>query len=134
MLEKNLQGIPYRIITWSEQIEVLEIRNFSVGIMPLDDTPFNNGKCALKLVQYMAIGIPTISSPLLSNVNINRGSGNLFATTQDEWYSAFAQVIQNQEKYKNIGLMNREIALQHYTVQANVNKHLNIFSRLYKDL
>lgn len=131
--EHYLQGFPYEIIKWSDDTEIFEMTKFSVGIMPLDDTLFSKGKCAFKLVQYMAIGIPTISTPLLSNLNINRNSNNLFARTHNEWYSAFVEILENQEKYIKVGIVNKEIAMQNYTIQANFDKHLNVFKNLFMD-
>lgn len=132
IFEANLQGIPYEIIEWNDETEISEMTKFSVGIMPLDESPFSKGKCAFKLVQYMGIGLPTISTPLLSNLNIDRNSGNLFAETHDEWYSAFEGIMLNHKKYINIGLRNKAIAMQHYTIQANVNKYLEVFNFLLK--
>lgn len=129
-LEKDLEGIPYEIIEWSDDSEIIEMSKFSVGIMPLDDTPFSNGKCAFKLVQYMAVGISTISTPLGSNLNINRDSANIFASSPEEWYLAFEKVFQDREYYIKVGQKNKEIAMDFYTIQANYAKHLSIFNLL----
>ncbi len=125
-LESELEGINYRIIPWSDESEVLEMSKFSVGIMPLQDTPFNRGKCAFKLVQYMAIGIPTISSPLRSNININKDSSNLFANDEKEWQEAILEIYNNPERYSNIGIVNKDIAFEYYTFQSNFSKYEHI--------
>ncbi|MDE6028411.1 MAG: glycosyltransferase, partial [Muribaculaceae bacterium] len=122
VLEQDLQGIPYKLIDWSEKTEVENMRNFSVGIMPLKDTPFSRGKCAFKLVQYMATGIPTISSPLQSNIDIDKGTGNLFASTESEWIEAFLKIANDREHYKSIGRRNKELAMGNYTFQSNYKK------------
>lgn len=129
-LEKELEGIPYEIIEWTDAGEIVEMSKFSVGIMPLDDSPFSNGKCAFKLVQYMGIGIPTISTPLRSNININKDSENIFASSPEEWYSAFEKVIQQKQFYNKIGMKNKEIAMNNYTIQANYAKYLSVFDLL----
>ncbi|WP_264566690.1 glycosyltransferase [Flavobacterium sp. N3904] len=130
-LEKYLKGIPYEIIVWTDEGEIAEMSKFSVGIMPLDDSPFSNGKCAFKLIQYMGVGIPTISTPLRSNINVNRDSANIFASTQEEWYIAFEKVIQNKEHYIKVGQKNKEIAMEFYTIQANYAKYLSVFKSLF---
>lgn len=131
-LEIRLEGLPYHIIDWNDATEIDEMRKFSVGIMPLEETPFNNGKCAFKLVQYMAIGIPTISTPLQSNININKNSGNLFATNIKEWYECFQKVILNRKSFEEVGKKNKEIALNKYSIQANYPTYTNIFNVLLK--
>lgn len=130
LLVKHLDGIKYRIIEWSQKTEIENMRKFSVGIMPLKDTPFSRGKCAFKLVQYMAVGLPTISSPLQSNIDIEGGLGNLFATTQDEWVEAILKVYSVREKYNLIGAKNKEFAMQNYTFQVNYRKYIDIISTL----
>ena len=129
-LRNKLDGLPTEFIEWSDDTEVYEMAKFTVGIMPLDDSSFSKGKCAFKLVQYMALGIPTISTPLQSNININSDSSNLFANTVDEWYDAFVRVIQNPEYFEKVGLKNKSIAMENYTIQANVNKHLELIELL----
>lgn len=54
---------------WSLRREVELIQQFSVGVMPLPDTPWARGKCAYKLIQCMACAIPVIASPVGANVN-----------------------------------------------------------------
>ncbi|MDZ7878448.1 MAG: glycosyltransferase [Saprospiraceae bacterium] len=125
-----LIDLPVEIIEWSEQKEVDIIQSFSVGIMPLIDAPFERGKCGFKLIQYMACGIPTISTPLETNIKINRDSQNLFATSTDEWVSAFEACYRNREKYALIGLKNRAIVEQYYSIQANVGKYLEVFNKI----
>ena len=130
LLEPYLQGIPYKIIKWSKETEVESMQKFSVGIMPLRDTPFSRGKCAFKLVQYMSVGIPTLSSPLQSNLDIDNGIGNLFAATEQEWVDALLKIAKNREEYKEIGKRNKEYAMSNYTFQSNYKRYIEIMSTL----
>ena len=50
-------SFPIRFIDWSEETEVASIQNFDIGIMPLEDSPWEKGKCAYKIIQYMACGL-----------------------------------------------------------------------------
>src|SRR6185369_17034762 len=45
---------------WSAETEVDDLRSFDVGIMPLPDDEWSRGKCGLKALQYMAVGVPTV--------------------------------------------------------------------------
>ena len=131
--ESLLKGINYRLISWNSDTEVQNMSYFSVGIMPLPKTKFAQGKCAFKLVQYMAMGIPTISTPLQSNVNIDRGCGNLFADTEEDWYKAFEQVICNSEQFLQVGRENREVSMKYYTFQSNWEKYYSILKALSRE-
>ena len=128
--EKLLDGINYKIVRWTNETEVNEMSKFSVGIMPLPDTPFARGKCAFKLVQYMALGIPTISTPLESNVHIDANCGNLFASTPKEWEKSLVDVYLHREKYRMVGDKNKKIAMERYTFQANWKKYIKLFENI----
>ena len=98
--------------------------------MPLFDQPFERGKCGFKLIQYMACGLPTISTPLESNLKINHNNGNLFATTEIEWYDAFQFVFHNKEYFKKVGELNRDIISKFYSIESNRIKYINIFNSI----
>ena len=125
-LESELSGLNYRIVDWMAENEVEELRKFTVGIMPLQDTSFARGKCAFKLVQYMAVGVPTVSTPLQSNVDIDRGCGNLFAETTDEWRAALEKFLNDKELREKVGRRNYETAHENYTFQNNFEKYKNV--------
>ncbi len=114
------------LIEWNSNTEAEEISKFTVGIMPLRDNNWENGKCGFKLIQYMACGKPTISTPLLANKKIDRNETSLFADTQQQWIEALNQVLSNEEKYKNIGIENRKIIASEYSITANFPKLLKL--------
>jgi glycosyltransferase involved in cell wall biosynthesis len=129
-LLNQFKGLNYQIIDWSSNTEVENIKKFDVGIMPLIFNPFINGKCGFKLIQYMACGIPTISTPYEANVKINRSMNNLHATTNDDWYNAFKKIFENRKFYKDVGLENIKIVENYYTIQVNENCYIDTFKTL----
>ncbi|MDP5158434.1 MAG: glycosyltransferase [Flaviramulus sp.] len=129
-LEHHFNDLPFHVQDWSSETEVEDIKNFTVGIMPLENNPFNKGKCAFKLIQYMACGIPTISSPLEANIKVNRDNNNLFANTEEEWTNAFIKVFENTIDLKKTGEANKVIVEHYYTIQANKDTYLEIFSSI----
>jgi glycosyltransferase involved in cell wall biosynthesis len=83
----DLEGVPFDLMQpWSEEKEIEESYKFDVGIMPLPDTPWERGKCGLKLIKYMAASRPVIASPVGVNKEIVDHNVNGFiASTLDEW-------------------------------------------------
>lgn len=63
----DIPGIETLFIPWNEKTQEIEIAQFDVGIMPLNDYPHTRGKCAYKALQYMAAGVP----PIVSDVGVN---------------------------------------------------------------
>lgn len=131
-LEFLLYGLPYKIIDWTEENELNEIEKFSVGIMPLNNSLFNNGKCGFKLIQYMACEKPTISTPLEANIKINKTGKNLFATNDTEWLDSFTKVYTNRNLFNQIGIDNKLVIMKYYSVENNYTEYIKIFDTVLK--
>lgn len=126
----KLAHLNVNFIDWDSKTEIDEINKFDVGIMPLDNTPFNQGKCGFKLVQYMGCSLPTIATPLEANVKINRNKKNLFAISNLDWVIAFEKVYSNQDYFRKIGLQNYYDFANYYTVESNSGRYLSVFNKL----
>lgn len=129
----QLNGVNYQYIQWNAATEVETIASFNVGIMPLEDKFFNYGKCGFKLIQYMACGVPTISTPLPANLKINRDNNNLFAISNDEWFASFEKMIEEKEYFKTIvGGKNKKIVEQYYCIETNSKLYLDCFNKVVR--
>lgn len=126
----KLAHLNVNFINWDSKTEIEEINKFDVGIMPLENTSFNQGKCGFKLVQYMGCSLPTIATPLEANIKINRNRKNLFATTIEEWVSAFEKVYDNQDYFKQVGLENYVDFIKYYTVENNSETYISVFNKI----
>ena len=74
----------------------------------------------------MAVGVPTVSTPFQSNVDIDRGCGNLFAETTDEWRAALEKFLNDKELREKVGRRNYETAYECYTFQSNFEKYKKV--------
>jgi hypothetical protein len=126
----KLGHLNVNFINWNAETETEEINKFDVGIMPLDNTPFNQGKCGFKLVQYMGCSLPTIATPLEANVKINRNKKNLHAITNEDWVSAFEKVYNNQDYFREVGLENYDDFTKYYTVESNSGTYITVFNKI----
>jgi len=128
-----LDGINYEIIRWDQNTEVSEINKFDVGIMPLDDTDFNKGKCGFKLIQYMACAKITVSTPTETNISINKNNDNLYAISVDDWLKSFLKINYNYSKYVECGINNYNIIKSYYSVQSNYSKYISLFNSILQN-
>jgi glycosyltransferase involved in cell wall biosynthesis len=72
--------------TWNYDTEVSLLQSFSVGLMPLSKNEWSRGKCALKALLYMAVGIPCIATPFGAVKDIIvHGENGWFADSPEEW-------------------------------------------------
>lgn len=105
--------------TWSEAREVDDIRDMDIGIMPLPDTPWMQGKCGYKLIQYMACGLPVVASPVGVNTKIIEHGGNGFlADTEEEWRKALETLIGDPELRQRMGRAGRRKVEAWYSLQV----------------
>lgn len=108
---------------WTPETEVEGIKQIDIGIMPLNDTEFERGKCGLKAIQYMAVGTPAIVSPVGVNRKIvDHGVDGYHATTEEEWVMYMSALLQDKEKRKQMGLAAREKIEQQYSLKSAIVK------------
>jgi len=121
-------------MAWKKDTEVSDLQEIDIGIMPLPDDEWAKGKCGLKGLQYMALAIPTIMSPVGVNKEIISDSKNGFlAATTEEWVNKLSQLIESPRIREEMGRKGRETVLLSYSVEANRKRYLNYFKNLQSD-
>ena len=117
---EDFKGTPVETLPWSEETEVKSIQQFNIGIMPLEDSPWERGKCGYKLIQYMACGLPVVASPVGVNSKIvAAGQNGLLADTPDDWARALRNLLDETEsKRQSMGLKGRQRVKEWYSVDA----------------
>jgi len=116
--EDQLKGLPVINYPWNMATEVELLRKFDIGIMPLPDDNWSKGKGGYKLLQYMAMGIPSVASPVgINGQIIDNGHTGLLAYNSDDWIEKISVLIQNRLLMNNLGKKAREIALKNYSLE-----------------
>jgi glycosyltransferase involved in cell wall biosynthesis len=117
----------YEIREWFEEKEVGEISSFDIGIMPLVDSDWEQGKSGYKLIQYMACGKPVVASPVgVNNVIVKNGVNGYLAKNQDEWVEALALLLRNQALRQTLGTAGSYMVRENYSLQVWQIKYLEI--------
>ena len=124
--ELGIRGIP-----WSREAELDELSGIDIGIMPLPDDEWAKGKCGLKGLQYMALGIATVMSPVGVNTEIIRdGENGMLAGDDDEWVDKLCRLIEDPELRRRCGEAGRRTVEKYYSVEAVKWKYLEHFQAL----
>lgn len=104
---------------WSPSTFAAELSTADFGIMPLDDTEWTRGKCAYKLLQYGASGLPMIGSPVGANSSVLDAADGLAATTDDDWVGAMETILQEPvARRASRGAAGREAVISGYSFAA----------------
>jgi glycosyltransferase involved in cell wall biosynthesis len=107
-----------RYIQWKLSDELDFFAHFDIGIMPLIDSHFARGKCAFKLVQYMAARLPVVGSPVGANCDvIDHGRNGFLAGTQEEWLTALRTLIDDPALRRSMGEHGCELVRRSYSVE-----------------
>ncbi len=115
----DLEGIDASFLAWSEATEVEQLHQFDVGIMPLTEDRWSLGKCAYKLIQYMAGGLPVVASPVGMNRKVVRDGVNGFlASTPEEWLASLRRLAEDAELRRRMGEAGRRIVAQEYSLSV----------------
>ncbi|WP_265919412.1 glycosyltransferase family 4 protein [Cupriavidus nantongensis] len=114
----TLDGVNVECVPWQESTEVDRIAECDIGIMPLNDSPWERGKCGYKLIQYMACGLPVVASPVGANNQIvkDQESGFLAATPRD-WEIRLGQLLADASLRRAMGHSGRDQVESKYCVQ-----------------
>ncbi|HEY2846580.1 MAG TPA: glycosyltransferase family 4 protein, partial [Pyrinomonadaceae bacterium] len=101
--EYELPGVKVEAVQWRSETEIDDLRPMDIGIMPLPDEDWSRGKCGLKALQYMALGIPTICSPVGVNSTIIRnGKNGYIADTPEEWLEKLRLLLHSADLRKKV--------------------------------
>jgi len=101
----KLDGVDIEFIEWNESSEVKDISECHIGIMPLVDSPWENGKCGYKLIQYMACGLPIVGSNVGVNAEIiDHGKNGFIVNNDSEWIKYLSLLIESQTMRREMGL------------------------------
>ncbi len=112
----SMEGVVVENVRWDESTEAAEILSFDVGIMPLPNDSFTKGKCGLKLIQYMACGIPSVASPIGVNRDlIFNGENGLIAYHEEAWVREIEALILDSKLRKKLGQRGRRTVVDMYS-------------------
>lgn len=127
----ELKNLIYK--KWQKETEMVDLYQMHVGIMPLQDDIWAKGKCGFKALQYMALGIVPVVSPVGVNTDIVLHEQNGFVCNNlEEWEKTFILILENytknKEYFENISKNAQKTIVEKYSILANKQNFLNLFA------
>jgi len=110
-------------VPWSEEKESGALTSSHIGIAPMPDNPWTRGKCGLKVLQYMAAGLPVVSSPVGANRQIvEHGFTGFHADSPEAWQSAIQRLVRDPNLRRVMGEAGRKRVMEEYSVDVTFPK------------
>lgn len=124
----NLDNERYEFIPWLKKSEAEDLMKIDIGVMPLPDDEWTRGKCGFKALQYMAMKIPCVVSPVGVNTTIvDHGITGFLASSEEDWIVYLEKLITDIELRKRLGEAGRKKVIEHYSVASNASNFLSLF-------
>ncbi len=99
------------------------MKGFDVSVMPLIDSPYTRGKCALKALESMAMRIPVVASGVGENTYvIKHGENGYLANTAEEWIGCIEELIVDEAKRRRIATNGYAAVERDYTIPVVARK------------
>lgn len=126
--EKTLQNLGVRNREpngWLDGVKINEYPEFvsqlDIGIVPLDDTPFNNAKSFLKALEYASLGVVPVVSPTPDNMRMVDVGAAVVARNPREWALRIKELIEDNDLRQELALKAREYASTQ-TIEGNTQR------------
>jgi glycosyltransferase involved in cell wall biosynthesis len=117
----SLDGVDLECRPWRPETEVADLWALDIGIMPLFDDPWAQGKCAMKAIQYLGVGVPAVVSPVGASCDVvGDGVGGFQAASGDQWIEALERLLDDPGLRFRLGSAGRRRVEDHYSAEVQV--------------
>jgi glycosyltransferase involved in cell wall biosynthesis len=116
---------------WDEANEAADLADADLGISWLPDDDWSRGKCGLKVLQYMAAGLPVVANPVgVQAEMVTPGQTGFLARTPAQWVDAVSRLAQDPDLRKKMGRAGRRRVETAFSVEVGAARWLSLLQRL----
>lgn len=127
----SVGGIEHIKKEWRLEDELSDLQSFDIGLMPLDDSPFNRGRLGYKMIQYMAVGIPVVADDIgLNRTVITNGENGFLVSGKDDWVEKLSMLIHDHELRRMLGARGRAIAEERFAIEKQAKVWVDVVTRV----
>lgn len=130
--DRVIPDVSMKFHDWSSETETTLLKQSHVGIMPLVNDSFSQGKSGFKLIQYQAAGLPLVASPIgENNVIVEEGLNGFLPQTQDEWINVITELHSNPIVYSACSEYSLKNA-HHFSIQKYFPIYRNFIDKIFE--
>ncbi|MDP8230794.1 MAG: glycosyltransferase family 4 protein [Candidatus Gorgyraea atricola] len=127
----KIDGVNVMNIEWNLKDDIKQFQSLDIGVYPLPEDEWIQGKTGFKAIQYMSVGVPCVASDVGANRSIVKdGINGYLAKTEDEWIEKLSMLVDSPELRQRIGSAGRITAEKEFSVKANAPRYLEIIKRI----
>lgn len=127
----ELDDLPVDFVPWRERDEADELASADIGISWLPDDSWSQGKCGLKVLQYMAAGLPVVANPVgVQRDMVRHGENGFLAETPAQWREAIHRLASDAPLRRRMGLAGRRRLEADYSVTRGAGIWLKVLKRM----
>jgi len=105
------------------------LKQIDIGVVPLNDIPFNHAKSYLKGLEYAAAGIPFISSNLPEYRYLADAGVGRIASSASQWMSHLDE-LQNASLRDDEAQVNYEIVKDQFSMNSAARQWVSVFEQI----
>lgn len=129
----ELAGVRVAARLWSASTEAADVADADIGISWLPDDPWSLGKCGLKVLQYMAAGLPVVGNPVGMNCEmIRHGETGFLAASPVDSAAAIARLADDPELRRRMGAAGRRLVERRYHVDRWAPRFAKLVDQLWR--
>jgi glycosyltransferase involved in cell wall biosynthesis len=125
--EVLIPGVGVDNVPWQLEREIADFQSIDIGLYPIDAKLYSGnwaaGKSGFKALQYMAVGVPYVATPVGASAELGEvGATHFEARNDNEWLSALTTLIADAGRRKMMGAAGRRHVTEHYGLPAQADK------------
>jgi glycosyltransferase involved in cell wall biosynthesis len=125
---KRLPAARVEFAQWSPRKELAAFTRMSIGLMPLANNDWCNGKCSYKMLCYMAAGLPVVVTAAgMNNEVLSMGPIGLSAESEQQWVDALTALLEDAGLRSRMGIAGRSIVEDHFSLHRLAQQYALLF-------
>lgn len=119
------------VVPWRLAEEVAVLQSFDIGLYPLREDAWAMGKSGFKAIQYLAVGVPYVVSPVGSAAEIGMaGTTHLEATGAEEWHASLSRLLADAGLRRKMGRAGRAHAEARFALEPAADALAGLLRRV----